>query len=231
MFSTLDLQSGYWQIAVDDKDDEKTAFITKWGIYEHTRMPFGLCNAPSTFQRAMELVLRGLQWEMLLIYVDNVIVLGRGVDESLDWLAKVFKCLHNYGLKLKLSKCHLLQEEILFLGHVVSGDGIRPNPALIRDVQLWEPPNNLQELQAFLRLCNYYRKFVPAFAELASPLYSLLKNGATFLWTDEHQDAFTQLKEKLTTTPVLGYLTVGGKYILDTDASGHSVGAVLSQLQ
>lgn len=196
MFSTLDLQSGYWQIAVDDKDHEKTAFITKWGIYEHTRMPFGLCNAPSTFQRAMELVLRGLQWEMLLIHVDNVIVLGRGVDESLDWLAKVFKCLHNYGLKLKQSKCHLLQEEILFLGHVVSGDGIRPNPALIRDVQLWEPPNNLQELQAFLGLCNYYRKFVPAFAELASPLHSLLKKGATFLWTDEHQDAFTQLKEK-----------------------------------
>ncbi len=152
MFSTLDLQSGYWQIAVDDKDREKTAFITKWAIYEYTQMPFGLCNTPSTFQRVMELVLRGLQWEALFIYLDDVIVLGRGVDESLDRLAQVFQRLHSCGLKLKPSKCHLLQEEMLFLGHVVSGEGVRPNPALVRDVQLWNPPNNLQELQAFLGL-------------------------------------------------------------------------------
>lgn len=97
MFLTLNLQSGYWQITVDDKDRQKTAFITKWGLYEHTRMPFRLCNVPSTFQRAMELILRGLQWETLLIYLDDIIVLGRGVDENLDLLA----CLHSYRLKLK----------------------------------------------------------------------------------------------------------------------------------
>lgn len=231
MFSTLNLQSGSWQIAVDDKDRQKTAFITNWGLYEYTCMPFGLCNAPSTFQRAMELVLRGLQWETLLIYMDDIIVFGRGVDESRDRLAQVFSCLHNYGLKLKPSKCHLLQEEVLFLGRVVGSNGIRPNPALVRDVQLWKSPNNVQELQVFLGLCNYYCKLVPAFAELASLLHHLLKKGARFLWTDEHQDAFTQLEEKLTTTPVLGYPTAEGKYILDTDASNHSVGAVLSQLQ
>lgn len=105
MFSTLDLQFGYWQIAVDDKDHEKTAFITKWGFYEYTGMPFGLCNDPSTFQRIMELVLGRLEWETLLIYLDDVIVLGRGVDESLDGLAQVFSCLHSYGLKP--SKCYL----------------------------------------------------------------------------------------------------------------------------
>lgn len=102
----------------------------------------------------MELVLRGLQWETLLIYLDDIIVIGRGVDESLDRLAQVFSCLHKYGLKLKPSKCHLLQEEVLFLGHIVSSDGIRPNPALVRDVQLWRPPDNVQELQAFLGLCK-----------------------------------------------------------------------------
>ncbi|XP_060758004.1 uncharacterized protein LOC132868818 [Neoarius graeffei] len=231
LFSTLDLQSGYWQIAVDSKDREKTAFITKWGLYEYTRMPFGLCNAPSTFQRAMELVLRGLQWETLLIYLDDVIVLGRNVGESLNRLAQVFERLHEYGLKLKPSKCHLLQEEVLFLGHIVSGDGICPNPALVRDVQLWEPPSNIQELQAFLGLCNYYRKFVPSFAEIASPLHNLLKKGAVFQWTEAHEEAFTQLKERLTAAPVLGYPTAEGQFILDTDASSHSVGAVLSQLQ
>ncbi|KAK7918651.1 hypothetical protein WMY93_009935 [Mugilogobius chulae] len=231
MFSTLDLQSGYWQIAVNDKDREKTAFITKWGLYEYTRMPFGLCNAPSTFQRAMELVLRGLQWETLLIYLDDVIVIGNGVDQSLDRLEQVFQRFQSYGLKLKPSKCHLLQEEVLFLGHIVSGNGVRPIPALIKDVQQWTSPDNLQELQEFLGLCNYYRKFVPSFAELAAPLHDLLKKGTVFQWTDKHQVAFTELKEKLTRSPVLGYPRAEGKFILDTDASNNSVGAVLSQVQ
>ncbi|XP_057691272.1 uncharacterized protein LOC130915330 [Corythoichthys intestinalis] len=231
MFSTLDLQSGYWQISVDSKDREKTAFITKWGLYEYTRMPFGLCNAPSTFQRAMEYVLRGLQWETLLIYLDDVIIIGNGVEQSLDRLEQVFQRFQSHGLKLKPSKCHLLQEEVLFLGHVVSGGGVRPNPALIKDVQQWNPPNNVKELQVFLGLCNYYRKFVPNFAELASPLHNLLKKETVFLWTDKHQFAFTLLKQRLTTAPVLGYPHPDGKFILDTDASSNSVGAVLSQIQ
>ncbi|KAL0158975.1 hypothetical protein M9458_047051, partial [Cirrhinus mrigala] len=231
VFSTLDLQSGYWQIAVDEMDRAKTAFITRYGLYEYTRMPFGLCNAPSTFQRAMELVLRGLQWETLLIYLDDIIILGRGVDESLDRLEVVFQRLISYGLKLKPTKCHLLKEEVLFLGHVVSGEGIRPNPSLISDVEAWNPPTSVHELKGFLGLCNYYRKFVPAFSELASPLNELLRKEATFLWTEEHQNAFTQLKEKLTSAPVLGYPLVEGKYIPDTDASNHSISAVLAQLQ
>ncbi len=140
VFSTLDLQSGYWQIAVDEMDRAKTAFITRYGLYEYTRMPFGLCNAPTNFQRAMELNLRGLQLETLLIYLDDIIILGKGVDESLDRLEAVFQCLFSYGLKLKASKCHLLKEEVIFLGHVVSGKGIRPNPSLISDVEAWNPP-------------------------------------------------------------------------------------------
>ncbi|XP_038145914.1 uncharacterized protein LOC119786541 [Cyprinodon tularosa] len=231
MFSTLDLQSGYWQVAVDKNDREKTAFITKWGLYEYTRMPFGLCNAPSTFQRAMEFVLRGLQWETLLIYLDDVIVVGNGVDQSLDRLEQVFQRFQSHGLKLKPSKCHLVQEEVLFLGHIVSGEGIRPNPAPVKDVQVWKSPENLQELQAFLGLCNYYRKFVPNFAELTNPLHHLLKKESEFVWTEVHQAAFTKLKERLTTAPVLGYPHPDGKFILDTDASNNSVGAVLSQVQ
>ncbi|KAL0161775.1 hypothetical protein M9458_045500, partial [Cirrhinus mrigala] len=193
VFSTLDLQSGYWQIAVDEMDRAKTAFITH--------------------------------------YVGDIIILGRGVDESLDRLEVVFQRLISYGLKLKPTKCHLLKEEVLFLGHVVSGEGIRPNSSWISDVEAWNPTLRVHELKAFLGLCNYYRKLVPAFSELTSPLNELLRKEATFLWTEEHQNAFTQLKEKLTSAPVLGYPLVEGKYILDTDASNHSIGAVLAQLQ
>lgn len=159
------------------------------------------------------------------------IILGKGVDESLDCLALLFQRLDSYGLKLKPSKCHLLKDEVLCLGHVVSGEGIRPNPALIKDVDTWKTPTSVHELKAFLGLCNYYRKFVPAFSELASPLNELLPKEVTFMWTEEHQNAFTQLKERLTSAPILGYPSTEGKYILDTDASNHGIGAVLSQLQ
>uniref|UniRef100_A0A3Q2C787 ribonuclease H n=1 Tax=Cyprinodon variegatus TaxID=28743 RepID=A0A3Q2C787_CYPVA len=179
----------------------------------------------------MEFVLRGLQWETPLIYLDDVIVVGNGVDQSLDRLEQVFQRFQSHGLKLKPSKCHLLQKEVLFLGHIVSGEGIRPNPALVKDVQLWKPPENLQELQAFLGLCNYYRKFVPNFAELSNPVHDLLKKESVFVWIEEHQAAFTKLKERLTTAPMLGYPHPEGKFILDTDASNNSVGAVLSQVQ
>ncbi|XP_038154197.1 uncharacterized protein LOC119791901 [Cyprinodon tularosa] len=231
VFSTLDLQSGYWQIAVDERDRGKTAFITKYGLYEYTRMPFGLCNAPGTFQRAMEFALRGLQWDTLLIYLDDIIILGKDVEESLDRLTEVFGRLQSFGLKLKPSKCQLLKEEVLFLGHVVSGEGIRPNSALVKDVQDWPYPTGRQELQAFLGLCNYYRKFVPSFAELASPLTYLLKKEVQFEWGEEQREAFLHLKEKLTSSPILAYPTSEGKFILDTDASNHSIGAVLSQNQ
>lgn len=138
----------------------------------------------------------------------------------MDRLEAVFQCLFSCGLKLKPSKCHLLKEKVIFLGHVVSGKGIRPNPSLISDVEAWNPPTSVHELKAFLGMCNYYRKFVLAFSELASPLNE--RKEITFLWTEEHQNAFTQLKEKLTSEPVLGYPLVKGKYILDTDPSHKS---------
>ncbi|KAL6463629.1 hypothetical protein MHYP_G00280200 [Metynnis hypsauchen] len=126
VFSTLDLQSGYWQVEVRKQDRCKTAFITKYGLFEYTLMHFRLCNAPSTFQRAMEVVLWGLQWHNLLIYLDYVIVLGKDIDDSLKNLEVVFEHISQYGLKLKPTKCHLLKEEVLFLGHIISGEGIRP---------------------------------------------------------------------------------------------------------
>ncbi|XP_056157718.1 uncharacterized protein LOC130132152 [Lampris incognitus] len=231
VFSTLDMQSGYWQIGVHPDDRGKTAFITRYGLFEYTRMPFGLCNAPGTFQRAMEVVLRGLQWRHLLVYLDDIIVLGRGVEEGLQSLGKVLERILAYGLKLKPSKCHLLRREVLFLGHVVSGDGVSPNPELVKSVNDWRTPRNLTELQAFLGLCNYYRRFVRGFAHLCSPLYELQKKGEEFKWGDTQQVAFEELKARLTTAPLLAYPTRDGLFLLDTDASNTCVGAVLSQMQ
>ena len=154
-FSTLDLQSGYWQIAMADADIPKTAFITKHGLYEYSKMPFGLCNAPSTFQRCMELLFRNLQWNTLLIYLDDIIVLGSSKMENLLRLQEVLHKLKEAGLKLKPSKCHLLCEEVVFLGHVVSAAGTSPNPKLIDCVREWTPPSDRKGVQQFLGLCNY----------------------------------------------------------------------------
>ena len=125
-----------------EADIPKTAFITKYGLYEDSKMPFGLCKAPSTFQRCMELIFRGLQWRTLLIYLDDLIVLGSTKMENLERLSEVLQRLKEAGLKLKPSKCHLLCDEVVFLGHVVAADGMRPNPKLIDCVREWKPPTD-----------------------------------------------------------------------------------------
>lgn len=125
IFSCLDLQSGYWQLKVEESDRIKTAFITKYGLFEYTKMPFGLCNAPATFQRCLELIFRGLQWQTILIYLDDIIIFSSDIDEHFHHLQEVLKRLKNAGLKLKLSKCDLIKGEILYLGHIVGKDGVK----------------------------------------------------------------------------------------------------------
>lgn len=231
LFSTLDLLSGYHQFEVNEKDRPRTAFITKYGLFEYTRMPFGLCNAPSTFQRGMELVLRRLQWVTLLIYLDDVIITGKTFKEHLNNLGEVLSRFRKFGLKLKPTKCSLFREEVLFLGHVVGKDGVRANPSLVQDVEKWPVPQNLKELQAFLGLTNYYRRFVQGYADIARSLHNLTRKGVTYHWKAEQEVAFGALKKALTTTPILAYPLAEGRMILDTDAANFSIGAVLSQEQ
>ena len=231
LFSTLDLQSGYWQIEMHPEDRGKTAFATRQGLFEYLRMPFGLCNAPSTFQRTMEIALQGLQWRTLLIYLDDVIIFSNSFDEHLERLTEVFQRFRQHGLKVKPSKCQLLQEEVTFLGHVVSSGGIQPNPSLVKDVQEWKAPRCTKQLQSFLGLCNYYRRFVPGYSDIAEPLFQLLPKGAEFNWGPDQQAAFDRLKASLTSPPILGFPRRDGMFILDTDASNVGVGATLSQVQ
>ena len=229
-FSTLDLVSGYWQVEVDPNDRPKTAFCTTEGLFQFKVMPFGLCNAPATFQRLMDLVLAGLQWSHCLVYLDNVIVIGRSFTEHLQNLQAVFKRLRQAGLKLKPSKCSLLQQEVQYLGHIVNREGISVDPGKVEKVLTWPVPQNVQEVRQFLGFCSYYRRFIQNFADIARPLHRMTEKNAKFKWTHEAGTAFEHLRKQLTTTPVLVYPDFKTEFVLDTDASGSGIGAVLSQL-
>ncbi|KAK3106230.1 hypothetical protein FSP39_015710 [Pinctada imbricata] len=227
-FSTLDLSSGYWQVTVEPQDRPKTAFITKRGLYQFKVMPFGLCNAPATFERLMESVLNGLQWDTCLVYLDDIIVLGKSFDAMVQNLKKVFDRLISAGLKLKAKKCTLFAEKVDYLGHVVSKEGISTDPNKIATVEKWLEPTNAKEVRSFLGFCSYYRRFIKSFASIAKPLHKLA-NSNKFQWTEDCQNAFNLLKRKLIESPILAYPNFTETFILDTDASDKGIGAVLSQ--
>ena len=230
-FSTLDLCSGYWQVAMSEEDKPKTAFSTGNGLYQFTVMSFGLCNAPATFERLMEKVLSGLPWEVCLLYLDDIIVHGREFEEAIKRLRIVLRRLRDAGLKLSPKKCILLQQSVPFLGHVVSNHGVSTDPKKIEAVRTWPSPRTAKDVKSFLGLCSYYRRFVRGFADIARPLYRLTEGQREFRWTSECDDAFRRLKTLLTTAPILAFPTVDGLFILDTDASNTGLGAVLSQVQ
>ena len=231
-YSTLDLLSGFWQVEMAPEDRDKTAFTHGGGgLYRFLTMPFGLCNAPATFQRLMEQVLRGLQWEIAVLYIDDIIVFGDSVKTHLQRLGAVLTRLKAAGLKLKPSKCDLLRKRVPFLGHIVSASGIEVDPEKIRKVRDWPVPANLTELRSFVGLCAYYRRFVPNFSALCKPLFKLTEKGEPFFWGGPQQHAMDKMKELLTTAPILGYPRTGDPFILDCDASNFGLGAVLSQVQ
>ncbi|CAK8694208.1 unnamed protein product [Clavelina lepadiformis] len=230
-FSTLDLRSGYWQIKMKPSDKPKTAFTCYKGLYEFNVMPFGLCNAPSTFQHLMRVVLNGVEWNGAIAYLDDIIVYGRTFNEHTERLENVFSRLRQAGLKLGPSKCKLLKEKVKFLGHVVSHEGISCDPQKVEDVSNWPTPKTLKEVRQFLGLSSYYRKFIPSYSQIASPLNNLVHSTKKFfLWTEECKKAFGLLKELLTKSPVLRYPDLSKPFIVDTDACNTAVGCVLSQL-
>ncbi|XP_036001790.1 uncharacterized protein LOC118565513 [Fundulus heteroclitus] len=230
-FSTLDLASGYWQVELTPRARKAAAFCSRNGLFEWNVMPFGLCNAPATFQRLMDRVLAGMQWETCLVYLDDIIVLGRDVPEMLERLGQVFHRLHQANLKLKPAKCFLFRRQVAYLGHIVSEDGVATDPSKVQKVQEWHTPSSIQEVRRFIGLASYYRRFVKDFASIAEPLHNLTKKHARFQWSEECQEAFDKLKHLLTTAPVLGFPLDQGNMILDTDASDVGIGAVLSQVQ
>jgi hypothetical protein len=228
-FSALDLASGYFQIRIAEEDIPKTAFGTPFGHFEWRVLPMGLTNAPSSFMRVMNKVFEKYLGDFVLVYLDDILIMSKSPAEHLIHLRKVFETLRQYRLQAKLSKCKFLQEQIKYLGHILSAQGVLPDPAKIQTLLDWEFPDSAVGMQQFLGLANYFRKFIPNYSRLAAPLYHLTKKSATFLKGEETLKCFEAIKQKLISPPLLSYPDPELPYEVISDASISGCGAVLVQ--
>ena len=208
---------------MDARSREKTAFTTHSGLFEFNVMPFGLCNAPATFQRLMSSVLAGLIPESCLVYLDDIVVVGSTFEEHLVNLERVFQRLRESGLRLKPKKCHFSQGKVEYLGHIVSKEGIEVDVRKVTTVREYLQPLDLKALRSFLGLASYYRRFIPNFSSVAAPLHALTRKDTPFVWTPACQQAFAQ--------PALPFPDFDRDFLLETDVSGRGLGAVLAQKQ
>ena len=191
---TLDMASGYYQVKLDEKDKHKTVFITKYGLFQYTKLPFGLCNSPATFSRVIQLVLQGLSWKECLAYLDDIVVLGTNFEDHMQTLIRVFTRFKQYNLKLKSSKCQLFQTEVNFLGKVVGNNGISVNPDSIEAVKKWAPPKSKKEVESFIGFTNYHRDHIKNFAEIVEPLHRLTGPKTDLYGIKNIKDLLTNLK-------------------------------------
>ena len=225
------MRSSYHQVELEAADADKTAFICREGMFKFVTTPFGLCNAGATFQRVIDMVLSGLSFDVCLAYIDDVIIFSKTIDDHFVRLRLVLERLQGAGLKLKPSKCFLLQKSVAFLGHVVSAEGVAAHPDKTKAVAEWPVPTCVRDVRAWLGSTGYYRRYVKHYASVAAPLTSALQQGVKFEWTEEMQRSFDELKAALTSPPVLAMPTPDGVFTLDTDASDLAIGGVLSQAQ
>ena len=246
IFSTLDLKSGYWQVEMEEDCKKYTAFTAgPLGFFECNRMPFGLKNAPATFQRLMQDVLGDLHLNGCVVYLDDIIIYSRTVEEHFQLLKEVFRRLRNAGLKLNAKKCHFFHDKIDVLGHVVSAEGIACDQKKIAAVREWPVPKDVKELQRFLGFTGYYRRFIKNYARITCPLTHLLRGTnprkvsgkrkfqpeVPWCWGDAQQKAFDELVQKMTSPPVLCYPDFTKPFQLRVDACKKGLGAVLCQEQ
>lgn len=226
-FSKLDLWQGFHQILMHEADVEKTAFRTHNGHFEYLVMPFGLSNAPSTFQSAMNHFLQPFLRRFVTVFFYDILVYSSSLSSHLQHLEAIFEALQNAEFYLKQSKCLFAQQTIEYLGHMVSGNGVTPEPSKIQAMVQWPTPTSVRELRAFLGLIGFYRKFIRGYAAIAAPLTSLLCKDA-FTWTTESQEAFIQLKYAMTNALVLALPNFAEPFVIKTDASAMAIGAVLT---
>lgn len=228
-FSVFDLASGFHQIPMDGKDAPKTAFSTPYGHYEFKRMPFGLRNAPATFQRLMDHVLTGLQGIELFVYLDDIVLYASSLREHEIKFEKLAARLREANLKLQPDKCEFLRREVGYLGHIIGEDGVKPDPKKVEAVKRFPRPTNAKTIKQFLGLAGYYRRFIPNFSRIAKPLTNLLKKETAFVWNNEQAEAFAHLRDALCSQPLLQYPDFTKPFIVTTDASNNAIGGILSQ--
>ena len=225
-FSTLDLNSGYWQVPIMKRDKEKTAFRTSSGqLYEFNQVPFGLCNAPATFSRLMDRVLSGL------FYLDDIIVFSSTWEEHLARLRQVFERLRHANLKLGAEKCTFATKEVSYLGHRVTEEGLLPDSALLAAIREIQPPKTATKVRSFLGLACYYRRYVKNFAAIAGRLHALTRKDAVFLWSANCQDAFDRLKTLLMTSSITAFPDFSQAFRLYTNTSTAGLGTILAQVR
>ena len=227
-FTALDLKSGYWQVELDEKSKEKTAFACHKGLFQFNRMPFGLSNAPAVFQELMNIVLQG-QEEFSIAYLDDILIFSETAEKHLEHIQQVFNRLRKHDLKLKLKKCSFFQEQTEYLGFIIDKEGVKPDPKKVEAIRQLPAPTSVREIRGFIGMCSYYRRFIPNFSQIAEPLIDLTRKYAKFKWSETCQKAFDYLKESLTVVPLLTYPDINKPYVLYTDASDDCVGACLTQ--
>jgi len=228
-FSTCDAVSGYYQMKMESESKEKTAFVTRHGKWQFKIMPFGLVNAPSTFQRMMNLILSGLLWASIMCYMDDLIVYSKTFSQHLKDLEKLFERLEDNNVFLKPSKCFFGMFKVNILGHEVSRSGVRPMEKNIKIIKKLEEPENKSKLRSFIGLCSFYNDFIPHFAKIAAPLYKLTHQNENWEWREEHQEAWSTLKNVLISKPCLRLPDPRKRFIIHTDTSAYAIGSVLCQ--
>lgn len=229
LFTSLDLKSGYWQIPIAEKDKDKTAFSTEDGMYRFCRMPFGLCNAPATFQRLMQHILKPALNKFAMVYLDDIIIYSPNFEQHIVHLTEVFTLIRKSGLKLSPAKCQFAKTSLKYLGHVVSKSGIQVDPAKISAIEKMQEPRTCRQVRSFVGTASYYRKFIPNFSTICAPLTNLTKKTVKFTWNDEHRESFNNIKSALIDAPILTYPDYTNLFKIHTDASNIGIGALLSQ--
>ncbi|VFQ86021.1 unnamed protein product, partial [Cuscuta campestris] len=228
VFSKIDLRSGYHQIRIYDGDEWKTAFKTKFGLYEWLVMPFGLTNAPSTFMRLMNQVLKPFLGHFVVVYFDDILIYSRSEEEHINHLTLVIKKLDEEKLYGNLEKSQFFSQETEFLGYFISSEGIKVDKKKTQAIRDWPVPTSMQQVRSFHGLASFYRRFVKDFSTITAPLTDLTKNQK-FEWNPKTQLAFEAIKERLTHAPVLALPSFEKLFEVECDASGVGIGAVLSQ--
>lgn len=229
LFSKIDLKSGYHQIRMKEGDEWKTAFKTKYGLYEWLVMPFGLTNAPSTFMRLMNHVLRPFIGRFVVVYFDDILIYSKSLNEHIEHLRSVLSVLKKERLFANLKKCSFCTNQIVFLGYVVSARGIEVDEEKVKAIKEWPTPKNVSEVRSFHGLASFYRRFVKDFSTLAAPLTEIVKKNVGFKWGNEQERVFNLIKEKLSSAPLLALPDFTKTFEIECDASGIGVGAVLMQ--
>ena len=229
--SLLDCTQSYYNVPLRDCDKEKTAFLTRRGLFQWCVLPQGATNAPAIFSRLMSLVLRGLNYLCVLAFIDDLAVIGRTFDEHLLSLELVLNRIRYAGVKLKPSKCKLFQSEVKYLGFKVTGSTISADESKTACIASWPFPSNVSELRSLIGFLSYYRSFIRDFARRIEPLNEMLRKNEPIVATERRLQAFNDLKSALTNAPVLGIFRSEGEIVVDVDTSSTSCGAVCSQYQ